>query len=203
MLGKCWNQIIMGALLLILFNAAAVKSGSDDSTLTEYEVKGAYIYYFAKFIEWPVDALPANSPVVIGIIGDDEFGSLLKSIVKDKTVQDHPISISLLKWPADLHTCHIVYISSPEKKRFSQIAESLKKHPALTVTEFEAGSQPKGIINLFVEDGKVQFETDAFSAAKANLQINSKLLRLARQVAGIQQVKERSNETIHREPSLK
>ncbi len=187
---RAWDRATFGALGTLLIAALLLavptdlwggNATPDDPTVTEYEVKAAYIYYFAKFIEWSPDAFTSkNAPVIIGVIGDDEFGTLIRNIVKNKTIQDRPIAVRLLKTPADFRTCHMVFISSSEQKRFRQIADSLQGTSILTITEAEEVSAAKGIVNLFVEGGKVQFEVDISAAEKANLRISSKLLRLAR-----------------------
>ena len=188
------RQKLLGAFAAILFAMlpatasvilAAESMGTVDRAVTEYEVKAAYVYYFAKFVDWPAAAFPSpNSPITIGIIGNDDFGNLLGSIVKDKTIQERTIQIRLLKWPADLNACHMVFVGSSEHKRFRQIAESLRERPVLTITETESSSQPKGIMNLFIEGGKVQFEVNIAEAEKARLRISSKLLKLARGTVG-------------------
>jgi hypothetical protein len=172
---------LLAILLTAHFSPATESAPAEHGTPTEYEVKAAYIYYFAKFVNWPNESFPdGKAPLKIGVLGDDGFGSLLETIVKDKTIQDHPISVRLLKWPADLRSCQMIYISASELKRSKQIAEELSGRPILTVTETDAGSQAKGIMNLFMEGGKVQFEIDISAAERAHLQISSKLLRLAR-----------------------
>jgi len=183
----CVSGIFLFTALLAAIppEMAAGNAGTVDRTVTEYEVKAAYIYYFAKFVDWPQIAFPAKSaPITIGVIGDDEFGALLGNIVKDKTIQEHAIQVRLLKWPADLRVCHMVFVGSSEQKRFRQIAESIQEHPVLTITETEDSSQSKGIMNLFVEGGKVQFEINITDAEKVKLRISSKLLRLARGTVG-------------------
>jgi hypothetical protein len=182
---------IWGILLCTLLQAllpksqAAISAASAESPVTEYEVKALYVYYFAKFVDWPQGAFPAkNSPITIGIFGDDPFGAMLDTIVKNKTIQEHPIAIRILKWPPDLRTCQLLYVSVSEQKRFSQISEALRYRPILTITEAEDNLQAKGILNLFIEGGKVQFEVDLARAEKAHLQISSKLLRLARGITG-------------------
>jgi hypothetical protein len=171
---------ILAVLLTAHFSPATGGAPAESRTPTEYEVKAAYIYYFAKFVNWPNEAFPdGKAPLKIGVLGDDEFGSLLETIAKDKTIQEHPISIQLLKWPADLQSCHMIYVSASQLKRSRQITEELHGRPVLTVTETDTGSHAKGIMNLFMEGGKVQFEIDIAAADRAHLQISSKLLRLA------------------------
>ncbi len=173
--------VLAAALFSAALSSAGVAPNTTDRNPTEYEVKAAYIYYFAKFVNWPDDAFAApNAPLTVGVLGDNEFASLLETVVKEKTVQDRSISVRLLKWPSDLRSCHILYISASELKRFKQITEQLGARPVLTITEADSASQTKGIMNLFVDSGKVQFEIDITGADKAHLQISSKLLRLAR-----------------------
>lgn len=170
------------AVLLTMIVCATVASGATaDRAPTEYEVKAAYVFYFAKFVNWPGDAFPArNAPLIIGVYGNEDFGTLLSSVVKNKTIQERPISIRILKSPAEMRNCQIVYISAAELKRSKQMIESLRGRAYLTVTETDSGSKERGIINLFVEGDKVQFEVDIDGAERSQLQISSKLLRLAR-----------------------
>ena len=43
---------------------------------SEYEIKAAFLYNFAKYVEWPKGALP-DGRFVVGVIGTDPFGSIL------------------------------------------------------------------------------------------------------------------------------
>jgi hypothetical protein len=186
---KAWGIATICAAIALLFvqllAAESLSRSSDNTsperlTVTEYEVKAAYVYYFAKFAVWPQEVFATpGSPIVIGVLGDDKFGSILERIVNAKVVQDRPIAVRLLKWPGDLQGCQIIYVSLSEQKQFNQIAESLNNRSVLTVTEADEGVKSKGIVNLFVEDGKVRFEVDIADAEKAHLQISSKLLRMA------------------------
>jgi hypothetical protein len=185
------HACVRSALLLVALTAviparaAALNPVESERTVSEYEVKAAYVYNFAKFVEWPPTYFSApNAPITIGVIGDEEFAAILEKAVKNKLVQEHSFQVRHLKWPIDLGTCNLVYVPSNEQKRFRQIAEGLQDKPVLTITEVEEKSQAKGIMNLFIEGGKVQFEVNIADAEKAKLRISSKLLRLARGTIG-------------------
>lgn len=183
----CAIGIFLPAALIMILGTPGIAANTAvmERALSEYEVKAAYVYNFAKFVEWPENAFRLNnSPITIGIIGDVEFGTLLEKAVKDKMIQERAIRIQNLKWPADLRGFHIVYVSSSEQKRFRKIAESVQHSPVLTITETEDRSQDKGILNLFIEGGKVQFEVNSAGAEQSGLKISSKLLRLAQGPAG-------------------
>jgi len=180
------GTLLPAALIFVLGSPGfSANTAATERAVSEYEVKAAYVYNFAKFVDWPENAfLLINSPITIGIIGDVEFGNLLEKTVKDRMIQERSIRIQAMKWPADLRGCHIVYVGASEQRRFQQIAESVRNSPVLTITEAEDTSQDKGILNLFIEGGKVQFEVNSARAEQARLKISSKLLRLARGAAG-------------------
>ncbi len=166
----------------IAIAALAFAAGSSiERVPSEYEVKAAYLYYFAKFVDWPDNKFStSNSSVIIGIAGDDPLGRILETTVSGKTVQNHNLVISHPKTLDDLQSCHILFISSPEASRIASSLESLESNHVLTVCERESKAGSKCIINFVMEEDRVQFEIDVKKAEKAGLKISSKLMRVAR-----------------------
>jgi hypothetical protein len=152
---------------------------------SEYQMKAAYLYNFAKFVEWPVKALPAdNSDLVIGILGDDPFGNALESTVKDKKIEGHPLRIRLYKSPKEARACHILFINSAEKKRWQEIIDALAGSNVLTVSEDWARfTTDGGMIYFFMDGRKVCFDINDEAAQKAGLKISSKLMVLRKKPA--------------------
>jgi hypothetical protein len=168
------------ALAAVVLAPLCIAATVAEREVSEYEVKAAYVFYFAKFTEWPAEVLPnPNSPIMIGVIGDNSFASMLENTVKGKTIQNHPILIQNLKMPSDLSGFHMIYVSSYEQQCTNQIAGILQTAPVLTVTEADKNSRSKGLINLLVEEGKIHFEVNLTAVGKTGLKISSKLLRLA------------------------
>ena len=78
------------ALLALLAPAAGVaEPGAALAPPTEYEVKAAYLYNFAKFIEWP--PATAHGEFVIGVLGQDPFGETLDRVLRGKALGDRKI----------------------------------------------------------------------------------------------------------------
>src|SRR6267378_2239303 len=74
----------------------------DSSDSSEYLIKAGFIYNFAKLVEWPTNTFPqSDSPIVIGLLGDDPFGSTLYRIVADKKINGRAIAVRRLKWGKD------------------------------------------------------------------------------------------------------
>jgi hypothetical protein len=163
--------IVLAGMLL---TAQAQSSG-------EYAVKAAFLYNFARFVEWPGEALGnGGSPLLVGVMGDDPFGSSIDQVVAGTNVNGHPIAVNRLRWGQDLRQCHILFISSSEARRLPQILASLRGASVLTVADMERFDQQGGVVRFFIEDGKVRFEINVDAADRAGLRISSKLLALAK-----------------------
>jgi hypothetical protein len=169
--------------LLLWAMCAWPAAGQEAGAPSEYQVKAAFLYNFAKFVEWPAQTFPADdSPVVIGILGKNPFGEDLERTVRDKSINGRPLAVRSLASLDDpvLKHCQIIFIHPAEKGRLGEILARLKGTPALTVSETEGFTQSGGMINFVMEGRKVRFEINDAAAARAGLKISSKLLSLAR-----------------------
>jgi hypothetical protein len=170
-----------------LLSAMALRShaeGLDAPDSSEYLIKAGFIYNFAKLVEWPTSAFPQpDSPIVIGILGEDPFGATLDRIVTDKKINGRGIAVKRLKWGRDvkdLRDCNILFISSSEKEHLDSVVDAMKWLPILTIGDAPGFARRGGIINFTLEDNKVRFEVNVEAAKHADLTISSRLLTLAR-----------------------
>ena len=185
-----WRRLLSTVVrLLLLVTAGAMAGGMHGARAqteppSEYQVKAAFLYNFVKFVEWPVDTFAdPGAPFVLGVLGEDPFGSVLEQTLKGKTVNGRALVIRGVKQGKDLRTCHILFVSSSEIRHLDQILESLKGSSVLTVGEMERFAQSGGAVNFVLEQNRVRFEINPEAAARARLRISSKLLALARIVA--------------------
>src|ERR1700737_1935694 len=179
----------VGSLIAItcLLSAMALGShaeGLDPSDSSEYLIKAGFIYNFAKLVEWPTTAFAQpDSPIVIGILGDDPFGVTLDRIVADKKINGRGVSVKRLKWSRDLKDlkdCSILFLSSSEKEHIDSVVDAMKSLPILTIGDASGFAKRGGIINFTLEDNKVRFEVNVEAAKRADLTISSRLLTLAK-----------------------
>lgn len=151
----------------------------------EYQVKAAFLYNFAKFVEWSPEAFSSGTAsLVVGVLGDDPFGNVLDQTISGKSINGRQFTIKRLKWGQNLRDCQILFISVSERKRLSQILESLKGAGVLTVSELSNFCQQGGMISFILEEHKVRFVINKDVADQARLRISSKLLTLAKAVLG-------------------
>ncbi len=146
---------------------------------SEYQVKAAFLFNFAKFVQWPPNAFgDANTPYVIGVLGQDPFGSYLDETVRGERLNGRPLVVQRYRHASEIRQCHVLFISRSESDHLDQIISSLKYRKILTVTDAAGGNG--GVVIRFVTEGnRIRFKIDVQAAKIADLTISSKLLRLA------------------------
>jgi YfiR/HmsC-like len=176
----CWWRAV-GLLILLAMtrHTAAAQSAS------EYQVKAAFLYNFAKFVEWPPSGFrDATAPLQICILGRDPFGQGLRDLVNTKTVNGRKLEVDYMVDMQLARACHILFIASSEKARVKQILESMRGTIALTVGDTEGFAEQGGMINFLLDNDRVLFEVNRNAAEQAGLRISSKLLSVAKAVIG-------------------
>jgi hypothetical protein len=175
---------IILALLVCAHIVAAPNARAQDA-LSEYQVKAAYLFNFLKFVEWPDDAFADSlAPIVIGVVGDDPFGSALPQVTIGKTVQGRDLVIRKYHSGEDVRGAHILFISPSEKKRLPMILSSLHGSSVLTVADTEGFLDAGGMIQFLNENDRVRFAINVDATSRAKLKMSSKLLSLAKVVGG-------------------
>lgn len=167
-------------LWLALFLYGGVAGAQSAS---EYEVKAAFLYKFASFVEWPPGA--GSTPICIGVLGEDRFGEFLDRVVRGKQVAGHPFAISRFRAAGEAAHCEIVFISASEQGKLHEILGALRGRPVLTVSEIPGFCERGGAINLKVIDSAIRFEINPAAGERSGLHFSSKLLSLAKVVAEV------------------
>jgi hypothetical protein len=176
-----WRSPLLSCFMLLLVSFGAPRTLAQD--VPEADLKAAFLYNFTKFVEWPTEAFAReDSPFIVGIYGDDEFVSTLRTLLHDKKAHGHSFEVRKLSSPQDAKTCQILFFRDSETRKFSQIYDTIKKLPILTVGEGSEFLDAGGMFALFFEDKQLRFEVNPAPAENAKLSVSSKLLRLARKV---------------------
>src|SRR5439155_5298831 len=111
------------------------------STLFPYTTlfRSGFIYNFAQLVQWPsVVFSQADSPIVIGILGTDPFGTSIDRVVENKKLDGRNLIVKRLRWSKDLKDlteCNILFISSSEKEHVADVINMVKWLPILTIGE--------------------------------------------------------------------
>lgn len=161
-------RLCCGVLLSLVL--APAHAGS-----TEYELKAAFIYQIAKFVDWP----PSNAPLRFCVIGGNPFGSALETI-RGKLVNERKMEIRLLDMGAEFHDCALLFVAAPAERHLDRVVALSRGAGMLTLGDSEGFAQRGAMVNFFAEQGKLRFEINLDAARQGGVKISSKLLALAR-----------------------
>jgi hypothetical protein len=169
---------LLGLVVQILFFGTAAGHGA---TASQTEVKAAFLYNFAKFVEWPAEAFSSETaPIQLGVFGDEDFAAKLGSLLNDKKAHGRFFDVKVFSNPQEAKNFQMVFVAASEAKRAAQVLEAARKSPVLTIGESEQFLDSGGMINFVFEEAQLRFEVNPESADKAKIEISSKLLRLAK-----------------------
>jgi hypothetical protein len=169
-------RAILAGLLLLAHGAWAEGSAS------EYAVKAAFLYNFAKFVEWPPGTFAgASDSIAICVLGENPFGTLLEEAVRAKSVNGREIAVREVKTLSAGAGCHIVFLGAGSLDEF---LGALANRPVLTVSDAESAAERGAIIGLKLEENRVRFEINLLAARKAHLKLSSQLLKVAVRIFG-------------------
>ena len=171
------SGVIRGAVFAVLVMAAPPAFAQD---VTEPALKAAYIYNFARFTEWPRDAVPADAPLVMCVVGDAAVGTALEQAVKGRMLGGHLLTVLRMTITGQNQMCHVLYVAGVTVDRAAQLIAGVREMPVLTISDIEGFTDRGGIARFFFEHGRLRFSVQVDAAKRAGLQISSKLLVLAK-----------------------
>lgn len=170
----------LAILAVLLISNTAIPLYAQRQPHQNYQIKAVYLYNFTQFVEWPDTVLPkGDAPLVIGIVGEDPFGSYLDEVVQGEEINGHPLHIRRFGHQEEIKDCHILFINLPDSAKTENILASLKGQSVLTVSDVPYFLEKGGMIKFIAVDKKIQFQINPDASNSADLKISSKLLRLA------------------------
>jgi hypothetical protein len=174
-----WRRIAPWIIALILFNAAAGNAQSQKEL--EYKLKAVYLFNFLQFSEWPDSAFTdARSPIILGVVGNDPFGTVLDEVLQSEKVGVHPITVVRFRTADEITSCQALFVCMSEKDNCQTILNGVQGYATLTVSEISGFNYLGGCIRFYIENNKLRFEINMKALKQAQLKVSSKLLRLAR-----------------------
>ena len=164
------------------FLALGLVPGSEaDSVVSkEYKVKAAFIYNFAKFVEWPAQKLGSDSaPLVIGVLGPNPFGDELENALKGRQINGRGIVVRQFDDVESARTAHLLFVGVNDE---TKLRKALKEYGVLTIGQSESFTRNGGIITFTFDHDKLGFEINVGAAEQAGLKISAQLQKLAKSV---------------------
>lgn len=161
----------------------AQASNADDAKMAEYQVKALFLYNFANFVEWPVDAFEsANEDIAMCLYGDVPFGIFLDA-VDGTLIGDRELNVHrTLEFEEIKKGCHILFVGRDEQKRIQTFWDQIQHIYVLSIGEAAGFAEHGGIVNIMRTTDQVQFEINISNAVDRGLFIGSDILSLARDI---------------------
>lgn len=173
--GKSLQLSLRLGLLLICTGLLPAHAQED----LEDKVKAAFVYNFAKFVDWPADSTAAGD-FQICVAGQDSLGSKISRTLEGKTLRNRTIRVRPISWTTDeLTGCHMLYLNGSGSPNVERMLDAAQKKPILTIGEGENFNRNGGIIRFLLVDGKVRFTINQAAARTSGLNISAKLLEVA------------------------
>jgi TonB family protein len=158
--------ILLSAWVVII---AACRFADAQRSASEYQVKAAYLFNFAKMTHWPPQALPPQSNLVMCVLGGDEdFPGVLRETLAGKTLNGHTIEVRRARSADELTYCHLAFLRGPDRNLAAIISSSSKEN-ILLIGEDKEFLAEGGMIALELANGKVTYELNSDALGRANL----------------------------------
>src|SRR5579885_2915421 len=125
-----------GMLLAWWLIVSAAICNAQQTVAREYQIKAAYLYNFAKFVDWPQESFTdGQSPLVIGVFGQNPFGRELEAIAKAHQINGRSIVVKTITTARDVAGVHLLFLGRAEDDHVAEILAALEGTSILTVGE--------------------------------------------------------------------
>lgn len=168
----------MARFLVALSLALTTAASAPNDIPLEYQVKAAYLFNFTRFVEWPSTAFADGGAFTICVAGRNPFGTALSATIAGESVAGRTM-ISRVVHDARL-PCHVLFV--PRGVPAAPYLRQVRSAGVLTVGEAGDFLDRGGVVKFVLDNGRVRFDINRDAAARGQLTISSRLLRLARRI---------------------
>lgn len=168
------RNLLRASLLLLLLAAG----GAVADPIPEYQLKSAFIYNFATFIDWP-DKIGKSLTLCVAA---PQAAMRYFSSLEGKSVGSMTVAVRHLHEGVSAEGCRILFVAESESEGFDDWLSEVVGEQVLTVSESEKWLKKGVMIDLLLQEKRIVFDVNMRAAGEVGVVINSKLLRLARKV---------------------
>lgn len=168
--GVLRSLIVVAAAVFCLIPGEILHAQQD-----EYAVRAAYVFNLTKYVTWP----RKRDRLVVGVFGDGSTGPILSQVLDRKMSDGKTIHVVLHPSDSELRDCDILYVTKPSPTELHSILKRAAGQPVLTVGETDEFTRAGGMVGLVRSGDEMQIQVNLASLKAAQLQMSSRLLRLA------------------------
>ena len=179
---RSFTAVLLGCCLAV--SASAVAQGDEDSLTAQRRIEAAYLYKFGAYITWPAEAFSGpDSPVVIGVAGDDDMADGLAALVAGRSVNGRPVAVRKVRPGQSVVGVHLLFVATGTTQGDTLI-DAVRDKPTVTVTEGSDGLDRGADITFVLVNDRVRFDIALDVAQRDGVKVGSQLLSVADKVTG-------------------
>ena len=137
----------MALAVALIVGAGAADPVSAQNVALE-DLKAGFVYNFARFTEWPSDALPAGAPLVLCIADNAKVAKSLEQATIGKDIDGHSLKVREVQLEEPVRSCHLLYADGLDLRGGARLIESLKGAAVLTLSDLTTFASIGGTANL-------------------------------------------------------
>src|SRR5687768_17385637 len=119
-------RFILIPAMVFLIGLVGFQIPATSQAREEYQVKAVFVFNFTQFVEWPEDAFEnTTSPLIIGILGENPFGTYLQETIANEKANSHPLIITQALKLEEIKGFHILFINVSTPSRLKETIASL------------------------------------------------------------------------------
>jgi hypothetical protein len=166
---------------LLVFLPAREAAHADGAPAREYQLKAAFIYNFAQFVEWPGNTFSGpDEPLVIGVMGNATLAATLEQACRGKTAGRREIVVKSLSATEAITSTQILFIGAAERDRLPELLKRATAESVLTIGDYDGFTAASGMVRFLTEDNRLRFEVNLQAVNEGRLKFSAQLLKLAR-----------------------
>jgi YfiR/HmsC-like len=160
-----------------------ISGRGQSSRISEDQVKAAFLYNFAKFVQWPEDSFSSpDSPLRMCTFGGTSLGPALEELAQGKIVAGRRVQVQKPRSLQQARSCQVLFIGYQELPRLQEVLAAVRGASVLVVSESPGFAAHGAMIEFVRESDRLRFEINAKAARDARMNISAKLLSLAKNV---------------------
>lgn len=174
----CLAASRMGRVGIVLAGAFLGVAAAQSSAQTVDRIKAAYIYNFAKFVEFPA---AEDQMIRLCLLGKGDLNGALPGL-NHRMAQGREILIRKEVSPEQVRDCSLVFVAESEARLLPVVVKQLGGAPVLLVSDARQAMDAGAHLALIFNEDRVEFDVNLLNLHKSSIKASSQMLKLARVV---------------------
>lgn len=174
---KVAKILILGLIFNLGLALPLTSMAQSQGSNTENRLKVAFIYNFAKYVEWM--SLENRNHLAICLIGKEDLNGAFNAL-NGRSSQGKEIQVRRNVTAEQVKDCQIVFVPESEAKILPNVMRNVANTSILVVTDAKAQTDALAHIHLDTVEDRIQFDVNLALMQKSSLKASSEMLKLAR-----------------------